>query len=108
VEILNPLTAPTSGAIRYEGNGTGVKIQKPRLSRIIGSRSSKESAVPTGKRAVAAGRYSSPSLAKGWGLVDSIVLCTTKVVNGSVVTDNEQLSGLDRTVFIREQRLAPS
>jgi predicted nucleic acid-binding protein len=43
---------------------------------------------------------------KGWGLADSIILCTAKVAKGRVVTGDEHFKGLDETVFIREQQSA--
>jgi len=45
---------------------------------------------------------------KGWGLADSIIFCTAKVVKGKVVTGDEHFKGLDETLFIREQHSSPS
>jgi len=44
---------------------------------------------------------------RGWGLADSIILCTAKVVQGRVVTGDEHFRGLDETVFIREHQSTP-
>jgi predicted nucleic acid-binding protein len=39
---------------------------------------------------------------KGWGLADSIVLCTAKSAKGKVVTGDEHFRGLEETIFIKE------
>ncbi|XES78544.1 MAG: type II toxin-antitoxin system VapC family toxin [Candidatus Bathyarchaeia archaeon] len=38
---------------------------------------------------------------KGWGLVDSIILCTARNLNGKVVTGDEHFRQLDEVVFIK-------
>jgi predicted nucleic acid-binding protein len=40
--------------------------------------------------------------AKGWGLADSIVLCTAEKVEGKVVTGDEHFRGLEEVIFIKE------
>jgi len=40
---------------------------------------------------------------RGWGLADSIILCTARVVNGNVVTGDEHFRGLEETIFIKEE-----
>ena len=40
--------------------------------------------------------------AKGWGLADSIVLCTARNEKGKVVTGDEHFRGLDEVIFIKE------
>jgi predicted nucleic acid-binding protein len=40
--------------------------------------------------------------AKGWGLADSIVLCTARSANAKVVTGDEHFRGLDEVIFIKE------
>ena len=39
--------------------------------------------------------------AKGWGLADSIVLCTARNLNGKVVTGDEHFRGLEEVIFIK-------
>jgi predicted nucleic acid-binding protein len=39
---------------------------------------------------------------KGWGLADSIILCTARNVKGNVVTGDEHFRGLEETIFIKE------
>ena len=39
---------------------------------------------------------------KGWGLADSIILCTARNAKGSVITGDEHFRGLEETVFIKE------
>ncbi len=39
---------------------------------------------------------------RGWGLADSIILCTARVTKGKVVTGDEHFKGLEETVFIKE------
>jgi predicted nucleic acid-binding protein len=39
--------------------------------------------------------------AKGWGLADSIVLCTARTVKGKVVTGDEHFKGLEEVIFIK-------
>jgi len=39
--------------------------------------------------------------AKGWGLADSIVLCTARSLNGKVVTGDEHFRHLDNVVFVK-------
>jgi len=39
---------------------------------------------------------------KGWGLADSIVLCTARNAKGNVITGDEHFRGLEETVFIKE------
>jgi predicted nucleic acid-binding protein len=52
--------------------------------------------------AVQAGEVDSgmKKIRKGWGLADSIVLSTARVVKGKVVTGDEHFKGLDETIFI--------
>jgi predicted nucleic acid-binding protein len=38
---------------------------------------------------------------RGWGLADSIVLCTAKATKARVVTGDEHFKGLNETIFIR-------
>ena len=38
---------------------------------------------------------------KGWGLADSIILCTARIVSGHVVTGDEHFKGLEETIFIK-------
>jgi len=38
---------------------------------------------------------------KGWGLADSIILCTARTVNGKVVTGDEHFRGLKETIYIK-------
>lgn len=38
---------------------------------------------------------------KGWGLADSIILCTARIVGGHVVTGDEHFKGLEETIFIK-------
>ena len=40
---------------------------------------------------------------RGWGLADSIILCTARVANGIVVTGDEHFRGLGEIIFIREE-----
>jgi predicted nucleic acid-binding protein len=40
--------------------------------------------------------------AKGWGLTDSIILCTARSLNGKVVTGDEHFHQLDNVVFIKK------
>ena len=40
--------------------------------------------------------------AKGWGLADSIVLCTARNTKAKVVTGDEHFRGLDEVIFIKE------
>jgi len=39
--------------------------------------------------------------AKGWGLADSIVLCTARNAKGKVVTGDEHFRGIDEAIFIK-------
>jgi len=39
---------------------------------------------------------------KGWGLADSIILCTARTAKGKVITGDEHFRGLKETVFIKE------
>ena len=39
---------------------------------------------------------------KGWGLADSIVLCTARKAKGKVITGDEHFRGLDEVIFIKE------
>jgi len=39
---------------------------------------------------------------KGWGLADSIILCTARSAKGNVITGDEHFRGLEETVFIKE------
>ena len=39
---------------------------------------------------------------KGWGLADSIVLCTARNVKGKVITGDEHFRGLEEAVMIKE------
>jgi predicted nucleic acid-binding protein len=39
---------------------------------------------------------------KGWGLADSVVLCTAKNAKGKVVTGDEHFRELDGVIFIKE------
>lgn len=38
---------------------------------------------------------------KGWGLADSIILCTARNAQGKVITGDEHFRGLEETVFIK-------
>lgn len=38
---------------------------------------------------------------KGWGLADSIILCTARIVDGHVVTGDEHFKELKETIFIK-------
>ncbi len=38
---------------------------------------------------------------KGWGLADSIVLCTARSIKGKVVTGDEHFRGLKEVIFIK-------
>jgi len=38
---------------------------------------------------------------KGWGLADSIVLCTARSVKGKVITGDEPFRRLDIVVFLK-------
>jgi len=40
--------------------------------------------------------------AKGWGLADSIVLCTARNAKGKVVTGDEHFREIDDVIFIKE------
>jgi len=40
--------------------------------------------------------------AKGWGLVDSIILCTAKNAKAKVVTGDEHLRDIAETIFIKK------
>jgi len=40
---------------------------------------------------------------KGWGLADSIILCTARTAKGKVITGDEHFQGLEETIFIKEQ-----
>lgn len=40
--------------------------------------------------------------ARGWGLADSIILCTARATKGKVVTGDKHFKGLEETIFIRE------
>ncbi len=39
---------------------------------------------------------------KGWGMADSIILCTAQSVEGKVVTSDEHFRGLNETIFIKQ------
>ena len=39
--------------------------------------------------------------AKGWGLADSIVLCTARSLKGKVITGDEHFRRLDNAVFVK-------
>jgi predicted nucleic acid-binding protein len=39
---------------------------------------------------------------KGWGLADSIILCTARNAKAKVITGDEHFRGLEETVFIKE------
>ncbi len=39
---------------------------------------------------------------KGWGLADSIILCTARNAKGNVVTGDDHFRGLEETVFIKK------
>ena len=39
--------------------------------------------------------------AKGWGLADSIVLCTARSLKGKVITGDEHFRRLDNIVFVK-------
>ncbi len=39
--------------------------------------------------------------AKGWGLADSIVLCTARSFKGKVVTEDEHFRHLDNVIFVK-------
>lgn len=39
---------------------------------------------------------------RGWGLADSIILCTARTVKGRVVTGDEHFRGLEETIMIKE------
>jgi predicted nucleic acid-binding protein len=39
--------------------------------------------------------------AKGWGLADSIVLCTARSLKGTVVTGDEHFRHLDNVIFLK-------
>ncbi len=41
--------------------------------------------------------------AKGWGLADSIILCTAKNAKAKVVTGDEHFRNLEDTVFIKDE-----
>jgi len=40
---------------------------------------------------------------KGWGLADSIILCTARTAKGKVITGDEHFQGLEETIFIKER-----
>jgi len=40
---------------------------------------------------------------RGWGLADSIILCTARAANGNVVTGDEHFRGLEEIIFIKEE-----
>jgi predicted nucleic acid-binding protein len=42
-----------------------------------------------------------PAEAKGWGLADSIVLCTARSLKGKVITGDEHFRRLDNVVFVK-------
>ena len=39
---------------------------------------------------------------KGWGLADSIILCTARAAEGKVITGDEHFRDLEETVMIKE------
>jgi len=39
---------------------------------------------------------------RGWGLADSIILCTARAAGAKVVTGDEHFRGLEETILIRE------
>jgi len=39
---------------------------------------------------------------RGWGLADSIILCTARVTKGIIITGDEDFRGLEETVLIKE------
>jgi len=39
---------------------------------------------------------------RGWGLADSIIMCTARVAKGNVITGDEHFRGLEEAVFIKE------
>lgn len=39
---------------------------------------------------------------RGWGLADSIILCTAKNVNGRVITGDEHFRSLEEAIMIKE------
>jgi len=40
---------------------------------------------------------------KGWGLADSIILCTARNAKGKVITGDEHFRGVEETIFIKEK-----
>jgi len=40
---------------------------------------------------------------RGWGLADSIILCTARSISGKVVTGDEHFTGLKEAIFIGNQ-----
>ena len=56
-----------------------------------------ETAVEAGKTNVNLNKQ-----AKGWGLADSIILCTAKSTKGKVVTGDEHFRDIAETIFIKE------
>jgi len=56
-----------------------------------------ETAVEAGKTNVNLNKQ-----AKGWGLADSIILCTAKNTKGKVVTGDEHFRDIAETIFIKE------
>ncbi len=43
---------------------------------------------------------------RGWGLADSIILCTARATKGKVVTGDEHFRGLEEAIFIKEQSVS--
>jgi predicted nucleic acid-binding protein len=39
---------------------------------------------------------------RGWGLADSIILCTARAAKAQVVTGDEHFKGMEETIFIKE------
>lgn len=42
------------------------------------------------------------SRVRGWGLADSIILCTARSVEGKVITGDEHFRGLEETIMLKE------
>jgi len=82
----------------------GNETQQGRLKRLEFIRATSQIVDLDFEIAVEAGKadLDTKKKVKGWGLADSIVLCTAKNANGKVVTGDEHFRELDDVIFIKE------
>ncbi len=85
--------------------GLGNETREGRLQRLEFIRSTSKIVELDFETAVEAGEINEKlkKQAKGWGLTDSIILCTARSLNGKVVTGDEHFRNLDDVVFIKNK-----